>query len=513
MVDVQNIKNITVLLPLAGKIRDTIVNDSLPISATDKERIRTGEVCTVQIGEACQIEEVKNDSLEKELVLKLTPEYFRKVLDLIHGSNDDFEVTDTGRFITDDDKEQGAQSALDNVTDILRRIYGRRTGISSWILLWYLKKIGFKGKDDFEQIEKVLTDPVFMKKFAKYYSAIVKEDEQLAEKEFSNNSKEQKIADLCVNIINFCDGIGKPFIDSIPMIFCIQNLLVPFLARWVFKESPINKFLSVMRGINPFLDELGAGIIGILKQEIVDIKDNLSGNIQQPKTTEDGISSIELTGLNKEQYELRKVVNNVNEACERLLGRNSTLSSIISNVILKLISFKNYQHFASETVKRPKFIPDFYDYLKGDKEKRFENETEGSVALGIKILVTAVKSMSDFVVDKLPKYFGGFYSFQYLLLPIVSGFIGEKGFLGKVLGFCRDFNPIFNDLFFDQLATFREEALGVKKILKQNKNIHDLFPEVPKRLEHVFSRVKDFLKVVKEYARWPSGKPSMGEST
>lgn len=512
--NVQNIQNITVLAPLANEVRNSIVNDLLPLSQSDKEKIKNGEVHTIQIGEKCQVEEVTKSSFETEQVLKLTPEYFKVILALIKKSNANFEITDTGKFVTDDNKENSIQSSLDNVTDILRRIYGRRTGISSWILLWYLRKIGFDKKDDFEQIEKVLTNPIFVKKFAHYYSAIEKDDEQLAEKIFNQNPKEQKIADLCVSIINVCNALSRPLVDFIPIAFCIQNLVVPLLARWIFKEGPIHKLFSMIRGINPFLDELGAGIMGIVKPEIVDIQDGLSGIIPLPKTTKDGISSIELTDLsNKDQYDLRKVVNKVNKASERLLGRKSTLSSLIFNGILKLIKFEDYQHFASETIQKPKFIPSFYDYLgcnpESQPKKQFENPTESYVALGIKYLVTAVKSMNDFVLEKLPKYFGGFYSFQYLLMPMISGLIGDKGFLGKVLGFLRDFNPILNDLFFDQLATFREEALGVKRILQQNKKICDLFPEVPEKVANACSRITDFIRVVKEYtkAKWLKGKP------
>lgn len=532
--DVKKVSSVIVFAPKTQEVKQYLFDRSnLPIEEEVKTKIESGELSRFVVDSTLKDEEINVGQRfvkgrEKDVV-RLSSNHMRAILDLVQsngaqGVSNNFVLEPTGFVEGLSDEEQRIGNALKNVTDILRRVYGRRTGMTSWILYWFLRSYGFNkepSQDDFGPIESDLKDPDFVKSFAKYYSLLQAQYEDDA-KEFLQNTfgkdvKKQKLASLAANLINICQMIPKPILDIIPPVFCSLNILTPLLARFVFKKGPLHNILSVLRGVNPWIDEFGAGLMGVFKPEIESVQKSLKGETTLPERC-NGIELVELTNLEgKEQYGLRKVVEKINSAFDRLLGRKSTLSSWIALLALKLIKFKDYHHFASQTIESPSFIPEFYSSLKNsegkdssDKEVKPQladpkDKTDKTVASVVKYLVSTVKSMSDDFIDKAPKVFGRFYSLQYLFMPIVSALVGDKGFWGRLIGFIRDFNPILNDAFFELLATFREECIGVKNILEEDKNVDNLFPEIHRKgLDKVVENIQGFAKTVRGFGTWIS---------
>ena len=156
---------------------------------------------------------------------------------------------------------------------------------------------------------------------------------------------------------------------------------------------------------------------------------------------------------------------------------------------------------ANKTIKKEGFVQELHKCLTEfeiEKKKKNENETtilnriidkhfssadkkeqqkEQQVAKIALAVILMANNLSSGFVDKGPKRFGMFYSFQYLFMPIVSKLIGKESFIGKILEALAIVNPVINDFCLDPIATFREEVIGVKK---ETESIKHLLPQLPR---------------------------------
>lgn len=439
--------------------------------------------------------------------------------------------------------EEQMHKALKNVSDILGRSHGRRTGMFAWCLMLLIKYYGFE-KDNYNPIEKILEqDPNFVKQYAEYYSLIQSGEKEKAneylEGNFNKDEKKQNLAKLACFVMNTCNKLPSKFLFIFPIAFSLQNLFIPLFAR-IVKTGPIGKLFDFMRLINPWVSEFVADPVGLYKGEIDNVKRSLpkeneikgqtpsSVNLQEGALTQTqaachDVESIKVTNLTEQEYRLQKIVEEVNAAFERLFGRKTTLSSwiLIGLLWMSPKKYKGYQEFANQFVNNPKFIKKLCDYLievktlkeRGDispKEEgelfkaKFTDPEEKTVARIIYIALSIANYMPNWLIDKAPKYFGLPYSFQYLFMPIITKFIKEEGFWGKLFAVVRDFNPIINDLVFDPIATFQEEINGVRL---ESESIKDLLPtlirreSVPKVLDNLFSHVKSLITTIRDFVK------------
>lgn len=541
---IQEVKTVTVLSQRTKAVEQYLFEDSsLGISEEHRGKIASREVSKIEVSDGLGNSSYKiSVDRDQGNVLRLSQNQYQAVLNIIYGKRNgedtnvtptqrgiDYEERSTGKFLGLTTIEQRAYDSMQHVVDILRRAFGRRTSMSSWILYGIIRSFGFKGGDNFGPVESILNNPDFTRKFAIYYSKIKSGDKlgakrylESAFKDENQDLQKQKLTRLVSWMMKVCNWIPRKVISIVPIAFCIQNITVPLLARWVIKEGPIKRIFSFMRMINPWLDEFVASLMGIFKHEINGVKDTTASLDTLPRRSKNDIDvcapqqvnnveSIELTDLDADQYKLKKMVEKINDALERLLGRKSNLSSLIATCALWLLGFKDYQDFAARTVKKASFIQDFHSYLKNMKkvktssesqktdvsENKFKTKEEGMLAYALTKMVTIAKSMSAGFIKEAPKYFGGVYSIQYLFMPILTALWGEKGWFGKLLGIVRDINPILNDAFFDLIATFREEVVGVKDLLDSNKSVSDLFPDLPtatlaKNIRSLFKTVHGF---------------------
>ncbi|MBI3591330.1 MAG: hypothetical protein HY094_08160 [Candidatus Melainabacteria bacterium] len=482
----------------------------LPIAEKDKEKINSGiELCgnsKLQEGPY----EVVTDPNGKSFLEVPTTEFI-KIRNLISSQNnissEYYSPEDTDKLVGLTSQEDSMLSALNNIKDFWHRAFGRRTGLFSWVLSWTFKRFGFS---EFEKVEETLNSPSFVQGFAKYYKMAKNESKEKSNaflgELFKENEPQQKLAKLALKTINIFNKLPEPFVKIFPLIFCIQNVTVPILSKFFFKEGLFSKLLNTLFVVNPWLDEFISSIMGVFQKEIKGTKESLKGYSKtqedNPNKIEDSspVNSIVLTSLDKEQYKLKKAVDKVNEAFDRLLGRKNNISSIALNIILRLYGFKDYQDFAERTIKKESFVRNLYKCLEefskenqeggtiidkklSEKVKKYfpdstkEQQKEQQVAKIILAVISMTNNLSEKFVKSGPKIFGQIYSFQYLFMPLVSKFLGNKGFIGKLLGFFAIVNPLVNDFCMDPIATFQEEVLSIRK---ETESIKHLLPQLPK---------------------------------
>src|SRR3989338_5205745 len=85
--------------------------------------------------------------------------------------NTAYVIEATDRFLGFSNDEQKVHDLLKNISDMLSRVYDRRTSSSAWMLLMYLQRLGIEddGKESIPQkIDKMLKDPAFVKVFTEY---------------------------------------------------------------------------------------------------------------------------------------------------------------------------------------------------------------------------------------------------------------------------------------------------------------------------------------------------------
>lgn len=512
---VHALNTIAVLATGLAKVREALPSekhDKLDKAKPDKPI----ELVPLDSGDAGSIEDENKIFLKRE-------EYdavVKKVANDLEKDKDYF-AEPIEQFPEPKNYSQSVHNALTNVSNILSRAFERRTGMMSWVLLLVLKSYGFS-KDDFKPIQELLKDASFIQNFTEYYSKVKSESKSEADKflkdVFADDKKKQRLAKLALLITRSCDTLNNSFIERFPVIFSVQNLAMPILAR-IFKEGALGRFFDLMRLINPWLSEFLAEPVGIFKAEIQGVKKNLP---QVQKTEEEkqavsrngeSVDSITISRLNKQDYKLQKIVEHVNAAFERLLGRKNNIGALIIHGLLKHYKFEGYKAFASDIISKSSFIENLRNHLKDVKKateegtntfrseydsirQKFQEGKEalvGGIASGI---ISIAKAMPQWFLDKAPRVLGLPYSFQYLFMPILTKIVKEDSLLGKILHFLRDINPWINDLLLDPTATFQEE---IRNIRTESEAIPELIPErkLPKPLKVVFERIRSFFEAIK----------------
>lgn len=431
----------------------------------------------------------------------------------------------------EDNYDECINVALKNVRGILDRIYHRRTGMFSWILLKLLQRGGFEG-DSFKNVKDELSDPDFIKKFGTYYSTYKNKGKDAATEylldAFKDDKKKQTLAKIALFSLNFSDELPKPILNILPIVFGAQNLFVPALKRFIFKEGFISKALGFMRIINPWLSEFFVELIALFKGEIGNLKTLLPSTVHLSKVTandekislekrDSEISSINLSNVTEEDYRLEKIVDKVDAVFERHFGKKNNISSWVVYGVLKRLGFDNYPDFKKK-VSSDEFIKALREHFKELKNhgaikpindrnmfraslKKHFGDIPYALIPGaiVSSVVLVANSLGEDFIKETTKKFGKIYSFQYLFMPIITEIVGEKNIFGKLLGIIRDINPLINDFIFDPLATFRGEILDLRKDSESIKE--KLIPEIelPSSFDSAINYLQTFIGNIRRF--------------
>lgn len=440
------------------------------------------------------------------------------------------------RFLDFSPFEKHVNEALNNVRYFLSRALGRTTGMFSRVLKFLFGYLGFDvSSDQFsDDLKSGLANPESIKEIARLYHLGVNgaEDRSVSEN-FQGNEKQKALSKFVLKIVNVFDKLNPNFVSWFPLSFCFVNVLTPLLAKL---GGSVGKTFKILRVINPWIDEFLSSVMGVFKHEILKVKDNLnkaqeisSGDHtkeslfsrDKPRDADkskEEIYSIDLLDLSKEQYALKKTIDGVSSALERLIGKKNNISSIIIYILLRSYGFKDYQDFAAKTILKADFIKNLHECLvevtrkkkagetnaslNKEVERKFTDPKERQVARGLLALITLSRSLSKEQVTTYPRMFGSFYSWQYLFMPLITVFVGKKNLIGKLLNLIADINPVINDFCFDPLATFQEEIMAIKK---ESMAISDLLPTLPqvslrRAIDKVIATGKDIWKIVKDFS-------------
>jgi len=163
-------------------------------------------------------------------------------------------VDETYKKSPDFTGEQGrVHSILTNVIEILDRTFNRRTTLTSWALLAYLKKAGLD-IDDFSPIKALVEDPNrapdFIEKYTNYLKIKSIEPSKALEK-FTEDEK--KIVKLFSRTTDFYNSFSMGFVRIFPIVFSIENIALPIVNRissWIAGE---NNFISKTIGGSLFI--------------------------------------------------------------------------------------------------------------------------------------------------------------------------------------------------------------------------------------------------------------------
>ncbi len=377
--------------------------------------------------------------------------------------------------------EEKAHVSLHNVADILDRAYNRRTTLTSWIAYHVFKSYGFK-EDDFEPIKNILKDPEFAKVFAEYKRR-AEIDPLDAQKFLSGTFQEkdgeaepevkQKLVKNAIFLIDNYNKLNLDFVKLFPKIFCIQNIAMPFL-KWL---CPNVKLFDFMVTVNPWVYDLVSENMGNYVGEIEAIQ-NVS------KSKDKILGEIKLSPLTYKEFSLQKIIKNISSGFERILGKESTVSSIIVNKVLKDNQYNSFQEFAKEFTEDTKddgFIKKLYEGLKeGAGSDIPENKfNDYKKSWGAKIIWGITSFARSIPAKKIKEYsniFGAIFVPLNLAMPILAK-VFDKGLLGFVTNSALKIFPIANELLFDNLANFRKEMLDIQKETS-DESIASLFPAI-----------------------------------
>lgn len=469
---------------------------------------------------------------EKSVVLKLNSEKAKEVfkalreLDGVKNKEGEAYVIDSkGKFLGFTEHEEAVQGTFKTVSDILDRAYNRRTNVSCWALYFTLKYYGFTN-DDFSPIKSILTyDPQkpeqytdFVKKYSHYLKLKESDDKEaekyLNEEAFRDDPERQKklgLVNLADSIINKSSKLSDGFLNNFPLIFAVQNLAMPVLARLV-TGGFWGKLFNTIRLINPwvgdFLAEQVANFkaeIKAVKQGVEEIKNPFTDAVKRKETGDDSelIQEAEFTNLDKEEHSLKKVTQSVNEVLDRLFGRKTTLSSwIFSGLLWVFTKYKNYKELADDLINKNDVIKNFLSHIKATKSSVEANQkppelskekfTDVNQRIVLKIfssVISLANSLTPKFIKNSSNYFGFVFSVQNLFMPILSEFV-NKGKIAGFIHFLRDVNPFLNDLL-DYVANYRKEILDIQK---ENEKIKGLLPVL--RKDQMFRAATSNLKTL-----------------
>jgi hypothetical protein len=409
--------------------------------------------------------------------------------DLIEGVH---YVDETYKKSPDFTGEEGrVHSILTNVIEILDRTFNRRTTLTSWALLAYLKKAGLD-IDDFSPIKALVEDPNkapdFIKKYTNYLKIKSIEPSKALE-EFNENEK--KIVKLFSRTTDFYNSFSMGFVRIFPIVFSIENIALPIVNRissWIAGEDNfISKTIEKLMVINPWLNEF-AESLGNYFEETKKLQGTLRMTPEEVRVEESKsktLEEIELSGFeNTHEYNLNKIVSKVDDAAARLLGKGNTVSSMVLGQVLRSFADEgkgSYKNFIKDYRDNPVFVKKFHSYLNNgstdkDGKEVLDKWWDKSVAKIVKGVVGIVSSFSNETLNKITNNFGIANAIINPVVPFLSLFI-RKGPIAWMLHAVRDILPIFSDLFVDHIANFRKEVVDIKKVT-EDEDVRKLFPDL-----------------------------------
>ena len=489
-------------------------------------------------GEIPVKEPEKEEEKNSPVILKLNREAGRKIIDgitkargLKGRSGEAYVIDAKSKFLGLTEYEQSVHESLKTFDDILGRAYNRRTNASSWLLFLILRYYGFS-KDDYKPIHEVLTgtstdkntkhDPDFIIKYAKYLK--LKEDNESKASEFLESTfkgdpkREQKLS--LVKLANLSMKTSGKLPDSLieyfPKIFYFNNLFMPAFA-WLLKGTFLEKFCRVMLVANPWVNDFFSEILANFNVEIRKLKedcdtasDPFKDAVARPDTgkgkekTKPEINEVELTSLNKEQHGLKRVVHAVSGAFRRLFDRKNNFSSWFLNGLLWFTTGeRDYEEFASKSVKNNNFVKNLCDHLKEVRNSVHNNKPTPklkkdkfpSYQYYIAAIVVGVVSIANALPEKFIKdssnIVGGIFAVQNLFMPILAE-IFTKGWFGTACRIARNFNPLVTDVL-DYVSNFRKEILDVKEV---NSSIPELLPKLQLSGDKLFGYAINNIKLL-----------------
>ena len=456
-------------------------------------------------------------------------------------SNEPSIIESTGRFVHFSEYETQVQDSIKNVSAVLSRAFGRRTGMSSWALKWFVfERRGFT-QDNYKEIQEVIESPEFIKKYAGYLQLKSKDEVKAAEFLAAEFDKREKgLVEVVQFTTNTIEKVSTPFAKYFPIVFSIQDVVMPWLAR-LFKNNPLGKLCDFIRIINPWVGEFVSEPCSIFNIEHAKHKDNYSNIVDRQFNSEpvivdpsklspeELVSSVKLVDFDKDEYRLYQIMQNVNAAVGRLFGRKNNIASwALHGLFMYDGKYKSYDEFANKIVNNPEFIKKLCAYFKEIKElkklnpnltsadertllnKKFASADERIAARVASGLIMASNSLNQDLIEKGTRRFGIFYSFQSLFLPLAMKlFVDEEKEVGKLLGVYRDFIPLINNFLVDPIATFKEEIINIRK---SSNDIKDILPEAPQIqiatpdvIKKAWSRVVSFAGAIADFFRTNQG--------
>lgn len=520
---------------LRGILRSSGVDDSAITDEQLKDLKSIKEVKSIEGGVDCKLDsfdasgevlkESDPSSLENDQsvkkgkyhVLSLTGDKARIITELRAQLNPSNQIMEGVHYVEEAYKkspdftgEEGrVHSVLTNVVEILDRTFNRRTTLTSWALLAYLKKAGLD-IDDFTPIKALVEDPNkapdFIKKYTNYLKIKSIEPSKALE-EFTEDEK--KIVKLFSRTTDFYNSFSMGFVKIFPIVFSVENIALPIVNRissWLAGENNfISRTIEKFMVINPWLNEF-AESLGNYYQEIGKLQGTLRMTPEEVRVEESKtktLEEIEFSGFeNNHEYNLNKIVSKVDDAAARLLGKGNTVSSMVLGQVLRSFADEgkgSYKDFIKDYRDNPVFVKKFHNHLTtvdGDDKEVLEKWWDKSVAKIVSGVVGVVSSFSNETLNKITNYFGIANAVVNPVVPFLSLFI-RKGPIASILHFTRDVLPIFSDLFVDHIANFRKEVVEIKKVT-EDEEVRKLFPDLKKGVEPFVDNITGVWNSVKE---------------
>lgn len=536
MVTLGPIQNVEIFNSGADHTRDVLQS----VTGKNREQLHNIQTISFSDDESEANKPLADDATE----IVLNRQQHRSLVDALFGQkkgagetspvlkiDEDYALERTNDFPAFSEYEQNVHNLIVNGTDILRRIFNRRSGIFSWILLLTLKCLGFKGlrtfEYDFEKVEKeTVKDPEFSKKFAIYYSryrqagkaeadkllpqlfkveeAKEGEDPIQAQERINASERKQSAAKLYLKTINISNKIPEWFINWFSVVFSVQNIFMPWLS-WLFPKGIFGGIFHTFRIINPSIDEMVSTVVALNGDKMQNIQkfcqklgnkkpEQFAPRGQTKEQDDNRIGTITLSNLNAEGYGLKQIRDGMSAGIKRLWGFQRNATSWIVTFILKGLKFEDYSDFEQKIVKKPKILEALYEHLADIRKRKKEdvsiakvfniddkikNPFQRNVAKGILALLVIANRVRETFLKKVPQYFGLPYSILYPVLPLISTLVGEKGFFGKLIGWVQRISPLINDLCVDLIASAFEETTAVKRLMEME-NTKSLFENLPK---------------------------------
>ncbi len=380
-------------------------------------------------------------------------------------------------------EEQKTKATLKYVSEILDRAFNRRTTLTSWVLYFTLCCFGFKQMDDFAPVAEALKDSDFIKTCTEY-RRLAEYDQEKANKfldtAFSEDKedagKRRKLVKTASFVIDNSNKLNLGFVKTFPKIFGIQNVIMPWLKAFL----PNIKLFDFMVTINPWLCEVSENF-GNYTEEIDEIQSRYHPDYKGEKT----ICEVNLTPLSFKEFSLQKIIKNVHDGFNRVLGKESTLSSVVANLLVKKFRGKDFKTYSNEFINDNDFVRELYKGLEESKgksawnvpnEKFKDNKDKLWISRFILGITSFAKSVTPEWVKESSNTFGAIFVPLNLAMPLIAK-VFHKGISGTITHTLLKIFPLANELFFDHLGNFRKEILDVQNEIKKG-GMEEMIPEL-----------------------------------